>query len=324
MSFALGLPSSLAVYSVFLLVVAVSTVLAACYAFQLLFAVKSLWLNRVCTVLLMLIAAVVTVDVIDSTRDAMSHLEHFAVALAAVAAVISLCCLQLILLLLSPSMGRVICGVIQFALCLSCAGTAYHCESRFYGSVIPVRELGLLDLCPGQLVESNQQCAITDQGQQLPLYRWAVDDAKYENYVASSASRIAALHDAIIERARPSREANCHGWVFTGGQFLLRGRGVEQILSDNGYSSTERPVPGDLVIYRDASGEILHTGLVRGVLDDGTVIVESKWGLDGRYLHRPEAQPYSSSFFYYHTPRATHLIKIGERPTTNGQVVAGS
>ena len=33
------------------------------------------------------------------------------------------------------------------------------------------------------------------------------------------------------------------------------------------------------MIYHDGDGVITHTGLVRGVLDEGTVMVESKWGI---------------------------------------------
>jgi len=56
---------------------------------------------------------------------------------------------------------------------------------------------------------------------------------------------------------------------------LLRGREVVQILRDNGYRVTLSPRAEDLVVYRNEAGEIVHTGIVSGVLDDGTVLVES-------------------------------------------------
>lgn len=80
------------------------------------------------------------------------------------------------------------------------------------------------------------------------------------------------------------------------------------VLEDNGYLATPTPRAGDLVVHRSRSSEIQHTGLVRGVLDDGTVIEESKWGVAaGRFLHLPDSQPYGSAT-YYRSPRVGHLL----------------
>ena len=69
------------------------------------------------------------------------------------------------------------------------------------------------------------------------------------------------------------------------------------------------------MIYHDDDGVITHTGLVRGVLDEGTVMVESKWGIGARYLHRPEDQPYSTLFDFYHRPESGHQIAIRKKQT---------
>jgi hypothetical protein len=105
-------------------------------------------------------------------------------------------------------------------------------------------------------------------------------------------------------------QSNCHGWVFSNSQFLLQGRYVEWILKDNGYVRTAKPGPEDLVVYRDEHGAIVHTGVVRGVLDDGTIMIESKFGLDGLYLHEPLAQPYATEYVFYHTDRPGHAVTI--------------
>ena len=65
-----------------------------------------------------------------------------------------------------------------------------------------------------------------------------------------------------------------------------------------------------MVIYRDLQSKIVHTGLVVGILSDGSVMVESKWSVGCRFLHRPEDQPYSTVFAYYRTSRRNHTLAI--------------
>jgi hypothetical protein len=114
----------------------------------------------------------------------------------------------------------------------------------------------------------------------------------------------------LIRLAPPTVESNCHGWVYTGGRFAVRSRDVQAILDDNSYSMVAGPQAGDLVIYRDANHQIAHTGLVRLVKEDGSVIVESKWGPLGVYLHPVLAQPYGSRFAYYRSRRDGHLLAV--------------
>ena len=66
----------------------------------------------------------------------------------------------------------------------------------------------------------------------------------------------------------------------------------------------------DLLQRHGVSSQIVHTGVVRGVLDDGTVMVESKFGLDGRYLHQPQGQPFSQTWAYYRSARGGHYVMI--------------
>ena len=45
----------------------------------------------------------------------------------------------------------------------------------------------------------------------------------------------------------------------------------------------------------------------------GGVLIESKWGFLGRFLHEPKNQCYSQDFAYYRSPRQGHLLRI-EQP----------
>lgn len=166
-----------------------------------------------------------------------------------------------------------------------------------------------LDCCsPGELVEEQRYIGITDSGVQLPLYRVKVSNDHFEKFAEACRERISKLAEPLIVRAEPCSEYNCHGWVFTGGKHLLRGENVEQILASNGYSQIAHPKENDVVIYRSPLGRILHTGLVSTILSDKTILVESKWGVDGRYLHKLEDQPYSQNFEFYRGSRGSHVI----------------
>jgi hypothetical protein len=169
---------------------------------------------------------------------------------------------------------------------------------------------GIGEVSPGIVVSENEFYALTDLGEKIDLFNFSVESQLFEEYSKDFDVRFPTFTSTLIHRGEADSSSNCHGWVFTGGRFLLRGVGVERILQGNGYSVVSTPSAGDIVIYRNESGNILHTGLVQGVLNEGTVIIESKWGTDQRFLHLPEDQPYSTSFAYYRSDRTGHLIDV--------------
>jgi hypothetical protein len=118
-----------------------------------------------------------------------------------------------------------------------------------------------------------------------------------------------ALLLKLVRTAPPERGTNCHGWIFCAGHFCVHNADVEQILRENDYEMVSRPRPGDLIVYRDEAGGVLHTGIVRAVLE-GVAIIESKWGILGRYLHAPANQVYSPRWEFYRSPREGHLLEI--------------
>ncbi len=171
--------------------------------------------------------------------------------------------------------------------------------------------LGIEGVLPGVVEREERAWAMTDEGAIIPLYHLATDDIQFEQYAASANQRFQNHPHLMIHRENADKMANCHGWVFTDGRYLLKGADVERILCDNCYVVVSDPKPSDIVIYRDHLGTILHTALVQAILADGTVITESKWGVDQRFLHLPVDQPYSTLFEYYRTSRLNrHLISI--------------
>jgi hypothetical protein len=154
--------------------------------------------------------------------------------------------------------------------------------------------------------------ALTDRGRRVALHQFREPD------------RIVAAHQVlppetlrrVIPQDAKGSAANCHGWMFTGGCYLLKSSEVEQILCDNDYRVVTSPRPGDLIVYRNTFNQPVHTGLVKAVGVDGFVLIESKWGRLGVFLHQPFDQRYSTNFAYYRSPRDGHQLRIIELPSS--------
>lgn len=183
------------------------------------------------------------------------------------------------------------------------------CWSRIHTNEL-LTELSIGGCAPGQLTLDQQWVGRTKLGNPIAIFRLNASDQQFAEYASAQVARKSAGGDSLIVRGTPDRHYNCHGWVFTGGKHLLRGDGVECILHDHNYIRVMTAQENDLAIYRSAGGTILHTALVRSILEDGTVLVESKWGVDGRYLHQVQDQPYSQHYEYYRSPDGSHLITV--------------
>lgn len=177
---------------------------------------------------------------------------------------------------------------------------------------LPEQRTHVNTVTPGTLVANSEYCGLTDAGNRLVLYHWSIDDKGFEEYKSWALQHVQGFIGEVIRREPPSMESDCHGWVFAAGKYVITGKQVTAILADNGYVRVTTPRPNDVVVYREASGQIVHTGLVRGMLNDGTVMVESKWGIDGVYLHASHAQPYSKKHEFYRSKRKRHMIQVVE------------
>lgn len=199
-------------------------------------------------------------------------------------------------------------------------------SNRFQAAMGPeVTDLTLEDLESNRLKpkESIDYIAYTDLGRAVPLAEFDLDEANQKHLRRNGAIRPNELlpsHVAgrTISRGGADGVGNCHGWVFTGGLFVVSSSTVDQILADNGYFLVDQPQTDDLVVYRNERGEPLHTGVVKAVGGERFVLVEGKWGSLGVFLHLPEEQPYSQSFAYYRSPRSGHLLRVYPALAPNG------
>lgn len=153
----------------------------------------------------------------------------------------------------------------------------------------------------------EQYVSLTDQGAVIPL--WQMVDGMSDEEEAERYLRQSKYEMKLIQTDGPDPRYNCHGWVFTGGKAWIRGSNVDQILREHEYVVVTNPSPGDIAVYRNDSGEVTHTALVRGRGENGTLILESKWGKLGRYIHTHDQHAYSVyACTFYSTARASHLL----------------
>jgi hypothetical protein len=149
--------------------------------------------------------------------------------------------------------------------------------------------------------------AVTDKGRSVPLFHFKVHStaAEAERFIHADEKQLSQF--IRLYEAKPT--ANCHGWVFTSGQYGIRDPEIAGILSDNAYTETAEPSEGDLAIYA-IDNHITHSGVVRIVNARGPVLVESKWGPFGVYLHAVEQQPFTGKCKFYRTSRPDHLLVL--------------
>jgi hypothetical protein len=180
---------------------------------------------------------------------------------------------------------------------------------QFYRTAARVEDVTLTGFAP-RFEPIEDFYLVTDKGRRLLGLRAYLPQNTHEE-AADAPARL--LDGYLIRQAPVDPRSNCHGWIFADGRCVILADAVEAILKDNGYRRVDVPQAGDLIIYRDPKGMIMHSGLVRGILDDGTPLIESKWAFGARYLHRPQDQIFSNIYSYYRTDRKSELTDVRSR-----------
>jgi len=158
-------------------------------------------------------------------------------------------------------------------------------------------------------VADESRLAKTDRGNAIHLLTTGeTPSAEYLARNEATSHQMASLDEYLIRRGPADESSNCHGWVFTGGKFGILGQEVETILDENDYLAVTEPAPGDLCVYRSGDNAVAHTAIVRSIFNDGTILVEGKWGRLGVFLHPVEHSAYGAHYGYYRSARDTHLL----------------
>jgi hypothetical protein len=155
----------------------------------------------------------------------------------------------------------------------------------------------------------------SDAGRSIPLFNASPSAPTVSPEGEARFLRDLRLDTKVIRTAPPDLKYNCHGFVFTDGRYWVRSAMVATILKDNDYEAVTQPRAGDVAVFRNQLGEVTHTGLVRAGGKDGGILIESKWGRYGRYVHGPEEHGYRGhELTYYRSSRGGHLLKGLESP----------
>ena len=158
-------------------------------------------------------------------------------------------------------------------------------------------------------VADETHLAKTDRGNAIHLLTLAqMPSAEYLANNEQTSHQMASLNEYLIRRGPADEHSNCHGWVFTGGKFGILGQEVDTILDENAYLPITEPAVGDLCVYRGEDNAVAHTAIIRGIFDDGTILVEGKWGRLGVFLHPVEHSVYGEHYGYYRSARSTHVL----------------
>lgn len=151
--------------------------------------------------------------------------------------------------------------------------------------------------------------ALTDRGRSIRLF-----ECTEPRFAKPNSDELPRFLKRRIVSGSSDPRANCHGWVFTGGRYFVDGRDVDAILSNNCYETVVEPLVDDLVVWRDSDQLPVHTGIVKATGLEGFVLVESKWGHMGRYLHEPQTAAYPENFSFYRSPRTGHRLRLLPAP----------
>jgi hypothetical protein len=273
------------------------------------FADATLWRHRILAIAASLVTCLTAVDGLNLVHGKLSKEFRLPGTLGVIAATAFLTWMHLHQVRVSRNQFfRRPTAWLAMASCLLLVGWS---SARFRERLNPVsKKPFVLVRTPSGSQAVQEFVALTDRGHPIRVFRLTEEGAAASLSNDVDTGMVFENTDSIIRRSAPDSAANCHGWVFLDGQYLISGEAVQRILDDNGYELVSEPSAGDVIIYRGNNREIVHSGIVRGILNDGTVMIESKWGAEGCYLHDPRGQPYSQSFEYYHSPRPVHKLTV--------------
>ena len=108
------------------------------------------------------------------------------------------------------------------------------------------------------------------------------------NLYADSGDKIEAQKLAEGDK---SFKTDCHGLTFADGKYWINNDQVDKLLKGDNYGKTDAPQVGDVAVYRDANGNVVHSTTVSGVDEKGTVTEVSGLGGLEPAAHSDKPQP---------------------------------
>ncbi|HEY5721952.1 MAG TPA: RHS repeat-associated core domain-containing protein [Allosphingosinicella sp.] len=112
---------------------------------------------------------------------------------------------------------------------------------------------------------------------------------------------------------KPGMNTDCHGYTFAEGKYWINDSEVNIILSGDRYQRVTDVQPGDVAVYRQGR-DVVHSGIVRSVDEDGGTMVESDSGQRVKTETRPGA-PGPGGAWERSTAKVTYYRKPPPKPS---------
>lgn len=163
-------------------------------------------------------------------------------------------------------------------------------------------------------------------------------------------SRMASTYPAVELISQPTTSYNCHSYAWysqnvSSNSVWLNCPNVYYGTLDSSYKRVYNPRVGDIICYYDLSedseSQNIHSGIIVGLSgetsngvcgDANKFIVQSKWGMNGLYLHKGDECPYTSTYngtadeVRYYRPRtnASYSLSASTSAQSLSRAVSGS
>jgi hypothetical protein len=143
----------------------------------------------------------------------------------------------------------------------------------------PSPPVNFLDLYDSFQKDDNGDLIITPTGSDVSS---DFTGSEYRRYVlfTKKGRPVSVAQETPTRRLR--HKSNCHGLTFLHGDYWLPSAAVALVLKDNGWATLNNfgVRRGDVAVYRDSTGKIVHTAKVVGRDFKGRILVNSKNGFE--------------------------------------------
>lgn len=185
----------------------------------------------------------------------------------------------------------------------------------------------------------------TPNGTDAGVYGSSMYTCTYLNDIPDSVkedinSRMALTYSAAEMISQPTTSYNCHSYAWYSQNVSLNtvwldSPGVYYGVADSSYTRVYNPREGDIICYFDLDDnseyQNVHSGIIVGLSgeisndvcgDANRYIVQSKWGMNGIYVHKGDICPYTSTYggtadeVRYYRPRTNAVYNLSKTMDT--------
>jgi hypothetical protein len=200
-----------------------------------------------------------------------------------------------------PSLGRT--SLLLLAGLLLCAGALTFRRRRALGIWLWVLSTAAAGGSIWQPTLPDAIAHVKNTGLGNPITHFHRPTVGERNFTAAEVTCINTHFDTAFPGATRTGGAtitfDCHGLTFDANASWINNDQVAQILADDYALVGGVKMVGDVIVYKDGGGNIIHTGKVTMVAAGVATEIESKWGSAGTYKHAPGTSPYGGNITYY-------------------------